>query len=104
MIDILDFNLDAGQWDAIICLGSINFNSREDIEARFAQAVKLCAPGGNMYFRANPGIQWKTGPWVDIFAWSFDIVTELAKKYNLELKTFKQENTNPGRLYFVYQK
>jgi hypothetical protein len=57
-----------------------------------------------MYFRANPGIQWKTGPWVDIFAWSFDIVTKLAKKYHLELLTFKQENTNPGRLYFVYQK
>lgn len=104
MIDILDFNLDAGQWDAVICLGSINFNSREDIEARFAQAVKLCALGGHMYFRANPGIQWKTGPWVDIFAWSFDVVTELAKKYNLELLTFKQENINPGRLYFVYKK
>jgi len=104
MVDILDFNMDAGQWDAVICLGSINFNSRSDIEARFAQVVKLLAPGGRVYMRANPGIQWKTGPWVDIFAWSFDIVKELADTYDLDLETFKQENTNPGRLYFVYRK
>ena len=104
MVDVLDFNMDAGLWDAVICLGSINFNSREDIEVRFAQCVHLLAPGGCMYFRANPGIQWKTGPWVEIFAWNFDVVTELAKKYNLTLETFKQENTDPGRLYFVLSK
>jgi SAM-dependent methyltransferase len=104
MIDILEFNMNAGSWDAIICLGSINFNSREDIEARFAQCVNLLAPGGRMYFRANPGIQWKTGPWVEIFAWSFEVVTELAQKYNLTLETFKREDTSPGRLYFVLSK
>jgi SAM-dependent methyltransferase len=104
MIDVLDFNMDAGQWDAIICLGSINFNSRSDIEKRFAQVVKLLAPGGRIHMRANPGIQWKNGPWVEIFAWSFDVVNDLAKTHNLELETFKQENTNPGRLYFVYKK
>ncbi len=104
MIDVLEFNMDPGTWDAIICLGSINFNSREDIEARFAQCVRLLAPGGRMYFRANPGIQWKTGPWVEIFSWSFDVVVELAKKYSLNLDTFKQEDTSPGRLYFVLSK
>jgi hypothetical protein len=61
----------------------------------------LLAPGGRMYFRANPGIQWKNGPWVEIFAWNFQVVKELEEKYSLKLETFKQDN---DRLYFVYSK
>lgn len=101
MVDILDYRVRPGTHDHIICLGSINFNSREDIEARFAHCVDLLAPGGHMYFRANPGIQWKNGPWVEIFAWSFQVVKELEETYQLRLLTFKQDN---DRLYFVYQK
>lgn len=104
MVDILDYKVKSNSIDAIIALGSINFNSKEDIEKRFAHCVNLLAPGGKFYIRANPGIQWKTGPWVEIFAWSFEVVTEFADKYNLKLETYKQENTNPGRLYFVYSK
>ena len=103
MVDILDFNLHKGEWDAIIALGSINFNSRQDIEKRFAHVVDLLAPGGRLYMRANPGIQWKTGPYVEIFAWSFDVITELVEKYKLRLETFKQESAI-GRLYFVCSK
>lgn len=101
MVDIMDFDMDPGTWDAIICLGSINFNSRADIDARFDRLVRLLAPGGRMYFRANPGIQWRDGPYVEIFAWSFDIVTELAKQHGLDLVTYKQERIDPVRLYFV---
>lgn len=101
MVDILDYRVEPGTHDHIIALGSINFNSREDIEARFAHCVDLLAPCGRMYFRANPGIQWKNGPWVEIFAWSFQVVVELEKAYGLKLETFKQDN---DRLYFVYQK
>jgi SAM-dependent methyltransferase len=101
MVDILDYRVRPGTHDHIICLGSINFNSREDIEARFAHCVDLLAPSGHLYFRANPGIQWKNGPWVEIFAWSFQVVKELEEKYQLKLLTFKQDN---DRLYFVYSK
>jgi SAM-dependent methyltransferase len=104
MIDILDFNQHPGAWDAILCLGSINFNDIEEIEMRFAHCTRLLAPGGRMYFRANPGIQWKNGPWVEIFAWSFDVAADLASKYNLNLESFKQENTVPGRLFFEFSK
>ena len=103
MVDILDFHMHQGQWDAIIALGSINFNSRQDIEKRFAHLVQLLAPGGRLYMRANPGIQWRNGPWVEIFAWNFETAAELAQKYQLELETFKQENSI-GRLYMVYSK
>lgn len=101
MVDILDY---VGRHDVIIALGSINFNSRDEIESRFAKCVDLLEPGGKFYLRANPGISHKTGPYVDIFPWSFEVVSEFAERYNLKLETFKKEPAELGRLYFVYSK
>jgi hypothetical protein len=101
MVDILEYNVGLGTYDAIIALGSINFNSQEDIEARVEQCVKLMAPKARMYVRANPGIQWPNGPWVDIFAWSFEKAHEIAVKFDLELEAFKKDQ---DRLYWVYIK
>lgn len=99
MVDILDY---VGSHDVIIALGSINFNSKDEIEARFKKCVDILEAGGHFYLRANPGITHKTGPYVDIFPWSFEIVKEFADKYNLKLVTFKKDAND--RLYFVYQK
>jgi len=106
MVDVLEYRVPGEQYDAIMALGSINFNSQQDVEERFAHCVSLLAPGGRFYLRANPGIQWTNGPWVDIFAWDFAFVKELEKRYNLRLETFKQDGSNSpsGRLYFVYSK
>lgn len=101
MVDILEYRVAPGTHDHIIVLGSINFNSKADIEARFSHCVDLLAPGGRMYFRANPGLPHKTGPWVDIFPWSFEVVKEFEAKYRLKLETFKKDD---NRLYFVYSK
>ena len=101
MVDILDYKVDPGSYDAIIALGSINFNSQEDIEARVAQCMELLSSGGRMYFRANPGLDHKNGPWVEIFPWSFEKCYEIAKKFNLSVETFKKDQ---DRLYWVYQK
>jgi len=101
-VDILDYKVKPESHDHIIALGSINFNSKENIEARFAHCVNLLQKGGKFYLRANPGITHKTGPYVDIFPWSFEIVNEFADRYNLRLDTFKQDANN--RLYFVYTK
>jgi hypothetical protein len=87
-----------------MALGSINFNSREDIEERFAHCVNLLKTGGKFFLRANPGISHRAGPWVDIFPWTFEVVNEFAEKYNLRLETFKREPAELGRLYFVYTK
>jgi len=100
MVDILDYKV-TRKHDHIIALGSINFNSRDDIEARFAHCIELLAPGGKFYLRANPGIPHKTGPYVDIFPWTFEIVNEFAEKYNLKLLEFKKDTNE--RLYFAYQ-
>jgi SAM-dependent methyltransferase len=99
MVDILDY---VGSHDVVIALGSINFNDRKEIEARFAKCVSILEPGGRFYLRANPGIPHKTGPYVDIFPWTFEVVKEFADQYNLKLLEFKKDAND--RLYFVYQK
>jgi len=103
-VDILDYKVKSGSHDVIIALGSINFNSKDEIELRFAHCVNLLAKGGRFYIRANPGLPHKTGPYVDIFPWSFEVVNEFAEKYNLKLLEFKKEPVQLGRFYFVYTK
>ena len=101
-VDILDYKVKPESHDVIIALGSINFNDREEIEARFAHCVNLLKQGGRFFLRANPGITHKTGPYVEIFPWTFEVVNEFAEKYNLHLDTFKKDAND--RLYFVYTK
>lgn len=99
MVDILDY---VGSHDVILALGSINFNSQDEIESRFAKCVDMLDTNGMFYLRANPGVAHKAGPYVDIFPWSFEVVKYFADKYNLKLVTFKKDAND--RLYFVYQK
>jgi len=101
-VDILEYKVKPETYDHIIALGSINFNSKDEIEARFGHCVDLLKTGGRFYLRANPGITHKAGPYVDIFPWSFEVVNEFAEKYNLKLDTFQKDAND--RLYFSYQK
>jgi hypothetical protein len=101
-VDILDYKVKPESHDVIIALGSINFNSREDIESRFAHCVSLLKTQGKFFLRANPGVTHKTGPYVEIFPWCFEVVNEFAEKYNLHLDTFKKDAND--RLYFAYTK
>ena len=100
-VDILDYRV-KHQYDVVMALGSINFNSRDEIQARFGHCVNLLKTGGKFYLRANPGITHKTGPYVEIFPWSFEVVNEFAELYNLHLDTYKKDAND--RLYFVYTK
>ena len=101
-VDILEYRVRPESHDVILAMGSINFNSRNDIEARFAHCIDLLKPGGRFYLRANPGIPHKNGPYVDIFPWSFEVAKELEERYSLHLDTFKRDAND--RLYFVYTK
>jgi SAM-dependent methyltransferase len=101
-VDILDYKVRPDSHDAILALGSINFNSRDEIEQRFAHCVRLLKTGGKFYLRANPGITHRSGPYVDVFEWSFEVVNQFAETYKLRLETFKQDTND--RLYFVYTK
>jgi len=101
-VDILEYRVKPETYDVILALGSINFNSRDEIEQRFSHCVSLLKIGGKFFLRGNPGIPHKTGPYVDIFPWDFETVNEFAEKYDLSLDTFKKDAN--GRLYFVYTK
>jgi len=101
-VDILEYKVKPASYDHILALGSINFNSKDEIEVRISHCVDLLMPGGKFYLRANPGIPHKTGPYVEIFPWSFEVVNEFAEKFNLTLLEFKKDANS--RLYFVYQK
>jgi len=101
-VDILDYRVKPESHDVIVALGSINFNSKDDIEQRFGHCVDLLKTDGKFYLRANPGITHKTGPYVEIFPWTFEVVNEFAETYNLRLDTFKRDAND--RLYFVYTK
>ena len=101
-VDILEYKVKPESHDVIMALGSINFNSKDEIEARFEHCINLLKKGGKFYLRANPGITHKTGPYVEIFPWTFEVVNEFAEKYNLKLDTFKKDAND--RLYFVYTK
>ena len=101
-VDILEYKVKPNSHDVIIALGSINFNSRDEIEARFSHCVDLLKTGGKFFLRANPGITHKTGPYVEIFPWTFEVVNEFAERYNLHLDTYKKDAND--RLYFVYTK
>ena len=102
MVDILDFKVEPSSYDHILVLGSLNFNDEANLRIRFERLLSLLMPGGKMYFRANPGIEHKTGPYVDIFPWSFEFAYQLATDYKLNLETFKKDSKD--RLYFVYKK
>lgn len=101
-VDILEYKVKPKSHDVIIALGSINFNSKDEIEERFAHCVDLLDDNGYFYLRVNPGILHKNGPYVDIFPWSFEVAKEFEERYNLTLVTFKKDNN--GRLYLVYTK
>ena len=101
-VDILEYKVKPESHDVIIALGSINFNSRDEIEARFSHCVDLLKTGGRFFLRANPGITHRTGPYVEIFPWTFEVVNEFAETYNLHLDTYKKDAND--RLYFVYTK
>jgi hypothetical protein len=101
-VDILEYKVRPESHDVIIALGSINFNSRDEIESRFAHCVSLLKTGGKFFLRANPGITHKTGPYVEIFNWTFEVVNEFAEKFGLKLLEFKRDANE--RLYFSYQK
>lgn len=102
MVDILNYKVKPGTHDVIMALGSINFNSKDEIEERFKHCVDILESNGTFILRVNPGILHKTGPYVDIFPWSFEVAVEFAERYKLSLKEFKKDTH--GRLYIVYKK
>ena len=102
-ISTLDYKTDK-KFDVILCLGSVNFGSREKIIAEVGRCVDLLADGGTMFFRVNPGVQHDKpeADWIEFFAWNVPFIIELAEMLNLKVLDIR-DDTNQ-RKYFVYRK
>ena len=72
------------KFDVIMCLGSINFGSRDKIIAEIGKCVDLLEDGGTMFFRVNPGVQHNKpeAKWIEFFAWNVPFIIELSEMFN----------------------
>mgnify|MGYP000200436850 CR=1 FL=1 len=102
-VSTLDYRTDQ-QFDVIMCLGSVNFGSRNKIIAEMSRCVNLLAEGGTMFFRVNPGVQHNKPEayWIEFFAWNVPFIIELAELFNLKVLDIRDDSNQ--RKYFVYRK
>lgn len=102
-ISIMDFR-PSQRFDVILCLGSINFGSRDKITAEIAKTVLLLEDGGTIFFRVNPGVSHNRpeSQWIEFFSWNVPFIIELAEKFNLKVLDIRDDANQ--RKYFVYRK
>jgi len=102
-VSTLEYKTDQ-RFDVIMCLGSVNFGSRDKIIAEVSRCVNLLAEGGTMFFRVNPGVQHDKpeADWIEFFSWNVPFIIELAEILNLKVLDIR-DDTNQ-RKYFVYKK
>ena len=92
------------KFDAILCLGSVNFGNRDKIIAEVSRCVHLLADSGIMFFRVNPGVQHDKpeAHWIEFFGWNVPFIIELSNMFNLEILDIR-DDTNQ-RKYFIFRK
>ena len=102
-ISTLDYKTDQ-LFDVIMCLGSVNFGSKEKITAEVGRCVDLLADGGTMFFRVNPGVQHDKpeAKWIGFFGWNVPFIIDLSEKFGLKVLDIR-DDTNQ-RKYFIYRK
>ena len=102
-VSTLQFKTDE-KYDVILCLGSVNFGSKDKIIAEVGRCVNLLADDGVMFFRVNPGLSHdKTeADWIEFYAWNVPFIIELAEMYKLKILDIR-DDTNQ-RKYFIYRK
>ena len=102
-VGTLEYRTDQ-KFDVIMCLGSINFGSRDKILAEVGRCVDLLADGGTMFFRVNPGVQHNKpeAKWIEFFAWNTPFIIELSEIFNLKVLDIRDDSNQ--RKYFIYKK
>ena len=102
-VGTLDYKTDQ-KFDIILCLGSVNFRSRDKIIAEVGRCVQLLDDNGIMFFRVNPGLSHDKpeADWIEFFAWNVPFIIELSEMFNLKILDIR-DDTN-SRKYFVYKK
>ena len=101
-VGTLEYNTDR-KFDVILCLGSVNFGSKDKIIAEVSRCVSLLADGGTMFFRVNPGVQHDKpeADWIEFYAWNVPFIIELTEILQLKILDIR-DDTNQ-RKYFIYR-
>ena len=102
-VGTLDYKPDT-KFDVILCLGSVNFGSRDKIIAEVKRCVELLDDNGILFFRVNPGLSHDKpeADWIEFYAWNVPFIIELSEMFNLKILDIR-DDTN-SRKYFVYKK
>lgn len=92
-------------FDAVFCLGSINFGKEHTILKQISKVVFLTKPGGTIYWRQNPGLQDHDNEEcksIDFFDWSFEKNLQYAKMFNCEVEMLAWDTDN--RIYSEWKR
>ena len=102
-VGTLEYRTDQ-RFDVILCLGSVNFGSKEKIIAEVSRCVSLLADDGTMFFRVNPGVQHDKpeADWIEFYPWNVPFIIELSDMFQLKILDIR-DDTNQ-RKYFIYRK
>ena len=102
-VSTLDYKTDK-KFDVILCLGSVNFGSRDKITAEVAKCITMLADRGTMFFRVNPGLSHPKpeSQWIEFYAWNVPFIIELAEQFGLKVLDIRDDSNQ--RKYFVYRK
>ena len=102
-VQMLDYRPDE-KFDVVIVLGSINFGSTPKIFAELEHAVSLCAQGGTLYFRVNPGLKHEPpeSEWISFYPWDANFITNCADYFGVQMLDMR--NDAKGRIYFAWRR
>ena len=91
------------KFDAILCLGSINFGSIHIIDKQVEKIAFLCSKDAKVFWRQNPGIMHdhESAQGIEFFKWTPEHNINLAKKYGFRVT---QIGTEHARIYSEWQK
>jgi len=92
-------------FDVALCLGSINFGSRERIEQQIAKVIKLLKPVATIYWRCNPGQQDHNNEEckiIDFYPWSVEEHVRLADMFGFTLVECSWDTKN--RIYAEWKR
>lgn len=93
------------QFDAVLCLGSLNFGDSDTVFAQVKRAVELTKPGGTIYWRCNPGLHDHPHAGqedINFFPWSFELHEEWSRQTGCDLLQCTWDTDN--RIYAEWRK
>ncbi len=100
-----EFNSES-TFDVALCLGSINFGSKEDIERQITKIVSLLKPKARIYWRCNPGRTDHPDPGcelIEFYPWSLEEHVRLSDMFGFKLVECVWEQ-NGRRIYAEWQR